>query len=99
VTSDKATPLARATRKLYESSKYFRRSFRLSSESAERYVNLAVAFEIVLLDGGPAAARCNQDCRRKYWYLAMRRDKSIAEVALGRQLAVQLYWMWRNGCG
>jgi hypothetical protein len=28
----------------------------------------------------------------------MRREKSIAKVALGRQLAVRLYWMWRNGC-
>jgi hypothetical protein len=24
--------------------------------------------------------------------------KSIAKVAMGRRLAVRLYWMWRNGC-
>jgi hypothetical protein len=57
VTSDKNTPLARATRKLYESLKYFRRSFRPSSESGEKYVNLAIAFETMLLDGGMTASR------------------------------------------
>jgi hypothetical protein len=31
-------------------------------------------------------------------FLAMRRHKSIAKVAMGRRLAVGLYWMWRNGC-
>ena len=28
----------------------------------------------------------------------MRRHKSIAKVAMGRRLAIRLYWMWRNGC-
>jgi hypothetical protein len=28
----------------------------------------------------------------------MRRHKSIAKVAMGRRLAMRLYWMWRNGC-
>jgi transposase len=27
---------------------------------------------------------------------AMRRHKSIAKVAMGRRMAVRLYWMWRN---
>ena len=31
-------------------------------------------------------------------HLAMRRHKGIAKVAMGRRLAVRLYWMWRNGC-
>ena len=53
----------------------------------------------LLVEAAQAAARCNQDWREKYWHLAMRREKSIAKVALGRQLAVRLYWMWRNGCG
>jgi transposase len=52
----------------------------------------------LLVEAAQAAARCNQDWRQKYWHLAMRREKSIAKVALGRQLAVRLYWMWRNGC-
>jgi transposase len=30
-------------------------------------------------------------------HLAMRRQKSIAKVAMARKLAVRLYWMWRNG--
>ena len=36
--------------------------------------------------------------RRRYVHLAMRRHRSIAKVAMGRRLAVRLYWMWRNGC-
>jgi transposase len=52
----------------------------------------------LLVEAAQAAARCNQDWRQKYWHLAMRREKSIAKVALGRQLAVRLYWMWRTGC-
>ena len=45
-----------------------------------------------------AAARIHPDWRRRYMHLAMRRHKSIAKVAMGRRLAVRLYWMWRNGC-
>jgi hypothetical protein len=33
----------------------------------------------------------------RYIHLAMRRHKSIAKVAMGRRLAIRLYWMWRNG--
>ena len=33
----------------------------------------------------------------KFVHLAMRRHKSIAKVAMGRRLAIRLYWMWRNG--
>ena len=40
----------------------------------------------------------NPDWRRRYIHLAMRRHKSIAKVAMGRRLAIRLYWMWRNGC-
>ena len=29
-------------------------------------------------------------------HLAMRRHKSIAKVAMGRRLAVRLYWMWQR---
>jgi transposase len=51
----------------------------------------------LLVEAAQAAARCNQDWRKKYWHLAMRREKSIAKVALGRQMAMRLYWMWRKG--
>src|SRR5438034_1115353 len=34
---------------------------------------------------------------KSYRQLAMRREKGIAKVAMGRRLGVRLYWMWRNG--
>jgi transposase len=52
----------------------------------------------LLVEAAQAAARINPDWRRRYIHLAMRRHRSIAKVALGRRLAVRLYWMWRNGC-
>ena len=52
----------------------------------------------LLGEAAQAAARCDVDWRRRYMHLAMRRHKSIAKVAMGRRLAVRLYWMWRNGC-
>ena len=52
----------------------------------------------LLVEAAQAAARSHPEWRRRYIRLAMRRHKSIAKVAMGRRLAVQLYWMWRNGC-
>jgi transposase len=52
----------------------------------------------LLVEAAQAAARKHPDWRRRYLHLAMRRHKSIAKVAMGRKLAVRLYWMWRNGC-
>jgi len=52
----------------------------------------------LLVEAAQAAARCNPDWRRRYFHLAMGRNKNIARVALGRRIAVRLYWMWRNGC-
>src|ERR1700682_5400321 len=51
----------------------------------------------LLVEAAQAAARCNPDWRRRYVHLAMRREKNIAKVAMGRRLAVRLYWMWRRG--
>jgi transposase len=51
----------------------------------------------LLVEAAQAATRCNPDWRRRYLHLAMRREKGIAKVAMGRRLAVRLYWMWRNG--
>jgi transposase len=51
----------------------------------------------LLVEAAQAAARCNPDWRRRYVHLAMRREKNIAKVAMGRRLGVRLYWMWRNG--
>jgi transposase len=51
----------------------------------------------LLVEAAQAAARVNQEWKRRYIHLAVRRNKSIAKVAMGRRLAVRLYWMWRNG--
>ena len=51
----------------------------------------------LLVEAAQAAARSNAHWRRRYVHLAMRREKSIAKVAMGRRLGVRLYWMWRNG--
>jgi transposase len=53
----------------------------------------------LLVEAAQAAVRIHPDWRRRYMHLAMRRHKSIAKVAMGRRLAIRLYWMWRNGCG
>jgi transposase len=52
----------------------------------------------LLAEAAQAAARIHPGWRRRYIHLAMRRHKSIAKVAMGRRLAIRLYWMWRNGC-
>jgi len=52
----------------------------------------------LLVEAAQAAVRCNVDWRRRYRHLVMRRQRNIAKVAMGRRLAVRLYWMWRNGC-
>ena len=52
----------------------------------------------LLVEAAQAATRCNPDWRRRYIHLAMRRHRNIAKVAMGRRLAVKLYWMWRKGC-
>ena len=51
----------------------------------------------LLVEAAQAAARSNPDWRRRYVPLAMRREKNITKVAMGRRLAVRLYWMWRRG--
>jgi hypothetical protein len=51
----------------------------------------------LLVEAEQAAVRYDPDWRRRYLHLAMRREKSIAKVAMARKLAVRLYWIWRNG--
>ena len=52
----------------------------------------------LLVEAAQAAARFNSHWRRRYTHLTMRRHRSIAKVAMGRRMAIRLYWMWRNGC-
>ncbi len=52
----------------------------------------------LLVEAAQAAARIHPEWRRRYTHLAMRRHRSIAKVAMGRRMAIKLYWMWRNGC-
>ena len=51
----------------------------------------------LLVGAAQAAVRCNADWQRRYRHLAMRRQRNIAKVAMGRRLGARLYWMWRNG--
>jgi len=44
-----------------------------------------------------SVAHSDEEWRRQYAHLAMRRNRSIAKVAMARKLAVRLYWMWRQG--
>ena len=44
-----------------------------------------------------SVARCDEEWHRQYAHLAMRRNRSIAKVAMARKLAVRLFWMWRRG--
>ena len=52
----------------------------------------------LLVEAAQAATRFNPHWRRRYLHLAVRRHRSIAKVAMGRRMAIRLYWMWRNGC-
>jgi len=52
----------------------------------------------LLVEAAQAAARINDAWCRRFARLAIRRHRSIAKVAMGRRLAIRLYWMWRNQC-
>jgi len=51
----------------------------------------------LLVEAAQVAVRFDPDWRCRYLHLAMRRDRRIAKVAMGRKLAVRLFWMWRKG--
>jgi len=50
----------------------------------------------LLVEAAQAAVRCDAAWRRQFLHLAMRRERPIAKVAMGRKLAVRLFWMWRK---
>jgi len=43
-----------------------------------------------------SVARSEEQWQRQYAHIKMRRNKSIAQVAMARKLAVRLFWMWRK---
>jgi len=51
----------------------------------------------LLGEAAQSAARLDPDLRRLYQRLPHRKNRSIAKVAVARQLAVGLYWMLRTG--
>jgi transposase len=50
----------------------------------------------LLVEAAQAAVRLDPEWRRRYLYLAMRRERRIAKVAMARKLAVRLFWMWHK---
>ena len=42
------------------------------------------------------ATRLDDDWRRQYAHLTMRRNHAVAKIAMARKLAVRLFWMWRR---
>jgi transposase len=50
----------------------------------------------LLVEAAQIAVRCDPEWRRQFVRLAMRRQRSIALVAMALKLAVRLYWMWRK---
>lgn len=51
----------------------------------------------LLVEAAHVAERQDADLRRCYRRLAMKKNCSIAAVAVARKLAVRLWWMWIRG--
>jgi transposase len=51
----------------------------------------------LLTEAAHIAVREDPQWRRKYLRLAMKKNRSIAAVAIARCLAVRLWWMWKLG--
>jgi len=51
----------------------------------------------LLVEAAHSAAQREPDLGRCYRRLAMRKNPSIAAVAVARKLAVRLWWMWKRG--
>jgi transposase len=50
----------------------------------------------LLVEATQGAIQSDPELRRQFLHLGMRRQRSIAKVAMARKLAVRLYWMWRD---
>jgi transposase len=51
----------------------------------------------LLVEAAHVAVRFEPEWKRKYTRLAMKKNRSIAAVAVARCLAVRLWWMWKLG--
>lgn len=51
----------------------------------------------LLVEAAHVAVRFEPQWKRKYSYLALKKNRSIAAVAIARCLAVRLWWMWKLG--
>jgi transposase len=51
----------------------------------------------LLVEAAQVSVRSIPEWRNKYFHLMMRRGRKIAKVAMARRLAVQMFWMWRQG--
>jgi transposase len=52
----------------------------------------------LLVEAAPAAVQSDPQWRRHFIHLSLRRQRSVAIVAVARKLAVRLYWMLRQEC-
>ena len=50
----------------------------------------------LLVEAAQVTVRSDGQWRSRYFHLAMRRGRKIANLAMARRLAVRLYWMWRR---
>ena len=55
------------------------------------------AIRFLLVEAAQVTVRSQPEWRSTFFHLAMRRGRTIAKIAMGRKLAVHLYWMWRQG--
>lgn len=51
----------------------------------------------LLVEAAHTAVRTVPEWRRAYLRLAMKKNRSIAAVAIARKLAMRLWWMWSHG--
>ena len=51
----------------------------------------------LLVEAAHVAVRREPEWRRQYVRLAMKKNRSIAAVAMARKLAVRLWWLWKSG--
>ncbi len=51
----------------------------------------------LLVEAAHVAVRWEPQWRRQYVRLAMKKNRSIAAVAMARKLAVRLWWLWKSG--